>query len=140
MQRTQRTPQILLVEDEEVVSLELSVELGDLGIRVDVHSRAAQAQRAFETKRYDAAIIDIGLPDVRGDVLARHARSRYPRLPILLVTGMRSEEFAAAFADDPLVRVMEKPYDVEQLMATLHEIADGQLGSVDFAMRVERSS
>lgn len=123
------SPHILLVEDEEVVSLALAVELGDLGIRVDVHSRAAPAQAAFETKRYDAAIIDIGLPDARGDALARHARGRYPHLPIVLATGMHSDEIAAGFADDPLVRVMEKPYDVAELMATLDEIAEGRLGT-----------
>ncbi len=117
-------PQILFVEDEEVVSLAVAAELGDLGIRVDVHNRAAQARAAFETTRYDAAIIDIGLPDARGDALARQARGRYPHLPIVLATGMRGDEIAAGFADDPFVRVMEKPYDVAQLIAMLAEIAD----------------
>lgn len=115
--------QILLVEDEEVVSLALAVELQDLGMQVDVHSTAAQARAAFETKRYDAAIIDIGLPDMPGDVLACEARARYPQLPIVLATGMRTDQIAANLADDPCVRVLEKPYEIAQLMAALREIA-----------------
>ena len=35
----------------------------------------------------DAVVIDMGLPDRRGDVLVREIRSLFPALPIVLATG-----------------------------------------------------
>lgn len=107
---------VLVVEDDEVISLALRLELEALGFDVDVYSNGTYALRAIETTQYDAAIIDVGLPDIRGDKLASVARDRHARMPIILATGMRTAEIPAELVKDPLVQVLEKPFDTEQLL------------------------
>jgi DNA-binding NtrC family response regulator len=39
---------------------------------------------------YDAVIIDVGLPDRKGDTLIHEMKAIYPHLPIVLATGHNS--------------------------------------------------
>lgn len=45
----------------------------------------------------DAMVIDMGLPDSKGDVLVREARASYPSLPIVIATGQGSTEMRETF-------------------------------------------
>jgi DNA-binding NtrC family response regulator len=59
---------LLVIEDEERLSGILKSKLDDIGFTVDLASSAADASAALELIHYDAAILDLGLPD--GDGLA----------------------------------------------------------------------
>jgi DNA-binding response OmpR family regulator len=117
-------PILLVVEDEEVVGLFLKEELTDAGFLVRLASDAASGLRAFQQQTdIDAAIIDIGLPDQNGDELARQCHGRRPTLPIILTTGYDELLFAQAFAMNPYVRVLGKPFDTSRLLLRLEELA-----------------
>ena len=45
----------------------------------------------------DAAILDIGLPDRRGDALFREIRALYSSIPIVLATGQNVTELRSNF-------------------------------------------
>src|SRR3546814_3331172 len=63
-----------------------------LGFTVIEAGSAAEARRCFaETTDIRAALIDVGLPDARGDLLAAELRQELADLPVILATG-RSEE------------------------------------------------
>jgi DNA-binding NtrC family response regulator len=67
---------LLVIEDEERLSGILKAKLGDVGFTVDVTGSAADAGAAIELVNYDAAVLDLGLPDGDGlDVLAASATS-----------------------------------------------------------------
>ena len=83
---------VLLVEDEELVAMFVKLSLEDLGFTVEFHTRAIEAMVSLEQKRFDLAIFDVGLPDMRGDELARRARALYANLPIILASGMRMDD------------------------------------------------
>jgi DNA-binding response OmpR family regulator len=70
-----------------------------------------------------AAIIDVGLPDRPGDALITDIRSRRPTLPILLTTGYADSSLRQRVADDPLLQIISKPFQIHNLEATI-----GQLG------------
>jgi len=59
---------LLVIEDEDRLSGILKSKLGDIGFTVDIAGSAADASAALELISYDAAILDLGLPD--GDGLA----------------------------------------------------------------------
>jgi DNA-binding NtrC family response regulator len=69
-----------------------------------------------------AAIIDVGLPGMRGDELGRHCRARLPTLPIILATGYEQHRYASSVAGDPLLAVLEKPFDTPRLLIRLEEL------------------
>ena len=52
---------------------------------------------------------------------ARHCRARLPTLPIILATGYEQSRYASSVAADPLLAVLEKPFDTPRLLIRLEE-------------------
>src|SRR5690606_14516809 len=99
-----------------------SVEvLEEMGYRVDEAGTAVEAMRKLRAAKGDiaAAIIDLGLPDSRGDALAAELRAFNNALPIVIASGYADREVHQRFATDPLVSFLNKPYDGAQLRAAL---------------------
>lgn len=100
----------LLVEDEALVALIAEEALAGLGFQVHAAANAAEALEAFEQQRPDLAVIDIGLPDMRGDELARLIRAKAVNLAIIMASGYDAAEVAARFSEDQCLSVVSKPY------------------------------
>jgi len=115
-------PTVLMVEDEEVIGLSLRDSLDEAGFAVQLFSDAAAVLAAIDRITIAAAIIDVGLPGMRGDDLARHCRARLPALPIILATGYDECRYASSVAADPLLTVLGKPFDVPRLLIRLEEL------------------
>jgi len=112
-------PTLLVVEDEEVIGLSLQASLDEAGFAVQLFSDAAAVLAFIDRIAIAAAIIDIGLPGMRGDELARLCRARFPALPIILATGYDEHRYASSVAADPLLAVLEKPFDTPRLLIRL---------------------
>ena len=100
----------LLVEDEALVALIAEEALAGLGFQVHAAATATEALEAFEQGRPDLAVIDIGLPDMRGDDLARQIRAKAPDVAIIMASGYDAADVAARFAGDQNLSVVSKPY------------------------------
>ena len=70
----------------------------ELGYRVETAGSATEAMNKVKLLRGDIglAIVDIGLPDRKGDVLVGELRALHPQLPIVIATGYDSAELDAA--------------------------------------------
>ena len=78
---------LLVIEDEDRLSGILKSKLGDIGFTVDIAGSAADAGIALELINYDAAVLDIGLPDGDGLAVLTAARAAGKALPILILTA-----------------------------------------------------
>jgi len=112
---------ILLVEDEILVAAIAAENLRDIGFEV---VEAASAKVALEHAMKDAAalkaaIVDIGLPDQKGDVLAAELRKIRADLPIIVATGHSSDVLPKELTGAAKVAVLGKPYDLKDLQAAL---------------------
>ena len=119
-------PTIVIVEDEEAISLFWSDSLREAGFDVQVFSDATGVLEFLDGSAYmgtqiAAAIVDIGLPGLQGDELARHCRDHLPALPIILATGYDERRYAGASAADPLLCVLGKPFDTPRLLMRLEQ-------------------
>jgi signal transduction histidine kinase/CheY-like chemotaxis protein len=112
-------PTILLVEDEAMIRRGASEILNDSGFAVEEAASATEAMSkvTFLSGHLDAAIIDLGLPDGRGDHLAIRLRGLRPTLPILIATGQGT--MPEELANDPLVSLIAKPYAAQELRRML---------------------
>jgi len=109
-------PRVLLVEDEILVQMVVSEQLRELGYRVDTAGSATEAINKFKLLNDVAvAVVDIGLPDRKGDVLVGELRALHPELPIVIATGYDSAELARRFAADPAIVLIRKPYTQDDL-------------------------
>jgi signal transduction histidine kinase/DNA-binding response OmpR family regulator len=114
---TSKEPRVLLVEDEILVQMVAQEQLEDLGCKVEV---AGSVTEALDKVRriaggIDLAIVDIGLPDRKGDVLAAELRALYPKLPIVIASGYGDAGLRDRFKDDAHITFVGKPYAMEDL-------------------------
>ncbi len=117
-------PRILLVEDEILVQMVAAEQLRDLGYRVETAGSATEAISKVKLLGGDIglAIVDIGLPDRRGDVLTGELRALHPQLPIVIATGYETPELAARVAVDPRMALMRKPYTQDDLQSVTRRL------------------
>ena len=57
---------VLVVEDEALLSKQLSAALADAGYAVDCAADGERADFLGQTERYDAVVLDLGLPKIDG--------------------------------------------------------------------------
>jgi DNA-binding response OmpR family regulator len=110
---------LLIVEDEPRIAELVQSALLRAGFATDAVGTAADAVAALEVGSYDAAILDLGLPDGDGiDVLTR-ARRNGTAIPFLLLTARDTVDDRVlglnAGADDYLI----KPFATNELIARI---------------------
>lgn len=115
----------LLVEDEPFVALAARQILEDHGFEVAgvTHGAAALAHLRSALNGATAvpvlAVVDVGLPDISGDDLVRELMALAPELPVIIATGYGTETVERAFAGQPHIAFLDKPYDGATLRAAL---------------------
>ena len=112
----------LLVEDEALVAMIAEEALSGFGFEVSVAGSGAEARAAFDEAQPTLAVIDVGLPDVKGYDLAAELRTQAPDMPILMASGYDAGEVAARFPNDPKVRALGKPYTEGDLAQAIREL------------------
>ncbi|WP_414525408.1 phosphate regulon transcriptional regulator PhoB [Pseudochelatococcus sp. G4_1912] len=117
-------PRILIVEDEEALTLLLRYNLEAEGYSVDSVARGDDAEIRLREQAPDLILLDWMLPGISGIELCRRvrARSETERLPIIMLTA-RGEEGErirglATGADDYVV----KPFSVPELLARVRAL------------------
>ena len=112
---------VLLVDDERQLSDLIRDFLRDAGYVVEQAWDGVEAMGYLETKTYDLLILDIRMPRKDGLEVLEELRSFTTGLPILIITGLASNEEidqAAAFGAE---RFLRKPFQLTEL---LHAVDD----------------
>src|SRR3954451_9619225 len=115
---------ILIVEDEESLTLLLRYNLEKEGFLVEAVARGDEAEIRLKERTPDLVVLDWMLPGVSGIELCRRLRARpeTKTLPIIILTarGEESERVRglATGADDYIV----KPFSVPELLARVHAL------------------
>jgi len=113
---------LLLIEDDRMIGWALLRGLGDEGYTVDWLDDGDASIVACAERRYDAAILDLGLPSRDGlDVLAE-LRRRGNTLPILVVTARESVTDRIKGLDRGADDYLCKPFDFDELVARLRAL------------------
>ena len=114
---------VLLVEDEVLVAALAVDALEELGYQtLEVTTAKAAREIASGAEQFAFAVVDIGLPDGRGDALALELRKARPGLPIVIATGYGGAHLDDALRKQDRTAVLSKPYDIAQLQAAIQAI------------------
>lgn len=112
----------LVVEDDEPVRKVLVRWTKEHG-HVDAVGSVAAARAALRARRYDAAIIDITLPDGSGLDLLELAHERSPGICLLVLTGSVEHEVISRTME-ARARYLLKPGDGKHITALAKEAKD----------------
>ncbi len=116
-------PVVLLVEDDTLVGMIVEEGLRELGFEPHTVLDAASATHAMaDGLNPSFAVIDVGLPDERGDLLARRLRLQYPSLRVIIASGYDEAELKSRFADDAGVAVLGKPYTQNDMAVAVRSL------------------
>ena len=120
---------ILVIEDDAGIAAGLRTTLQQRGYAVDVCGDVASAWSALRTERFDAVLLDLGLPDADGSVLLQRLRSApatvgasgaalpNPATPVLIVTARDQVQQRIAGLDMGADDYVAKPFDIDELDA-----------------------
>jgi len=114
---------VLLVEDEVLVAALAVDALEELGYR-SIEATTAKSAREIVSggAQLAFAVVDVGLPDGRGDALALELRGLRPDLPIIIATGYDGAHLDERLRGHSRTAVLGKPYDIAQLQAAIKSI------------------
>ena len=110
---------LLVVEDEDRLSAILKSKLGEIGFTVDIAGSAEDASIALEFINYDAAVLDLGLPDGNGLAVLTAARLAGKALPILILTARDAVEDRVAGLNAGADDYLTKPFAMAELVARI---------------------
>lgn len=118
----ERTPHILIVEDDAAIARMTSKFLTDNGLRVTTAGDGQAMERALGSGAYDLIVLDLMLPGgVDGIALCRQVRLK-SQIPIIMLTA-KSEEVDRVLgleigADD----YVTKPFSARELLARIRAV------------------
>jgi two-component system OmpR family response regulator len=81
---------VLVAEDETTLSKQLAAALGEAGYAVDCAPDGERADFLGQTERYDAIVLDLGLPKIDGLTLLARWRNAGISVPVLVLTARGS--------------------------------------------------
>lgn len=114
-----RVAPILVVDDEEVVQVTLKAVLESEGYSVEVTGCAEKALALLEERRYTMMITDVMMPGLSGLDLLRHARTRHPDLPVVVITGFPTVERAIEAIRGGAANFITKPFEIDEVVETV---------------------
>ncbi|MYZ42402.1 response regulator [Schauerella aestuarii] len=120
--RSHAIPRVLVVDDEPMIRMIAVETLEDAGYEVAEAENAAEALSLMQAEPFDAIILDVGLPDMKGDVLAHQLLALRADLAIVMASGYHAPELKASFPADSRMLFLQKPYPsaaLEDALATL---------------------
>jgi two-component system response regulator PilR (NtrC family) len=115
-----RRPRVLVVDDEPIVADVLRELLAQDGYEVHVAPDGQTGRSLLEAGPWEAALLDVMLPDEDGLDLLRFIRDRYPDLAVVMITAFGTVENAVSAMKAGAFHYVTKPFkndDVRHLVA-----------------------
>lgn len=126
---------ILLVEDNQDLVIGLQDLLRHDGYAVTVAGTVAGAIELVRAHRFNAIILDLGLPDGDGLDVLKEIQRRDPSLPVVIVTAHISRDRTVGSLTEGAYAYLTKPYDRDELRHILRRA----IGVKELAAKVERT-
>jgi two-component system OmpR family response regulator len=107
---------VLLVEDESALADQLATALDASGYAVDRAEDGKRAEFLGATERYDAVLLDLGLPSMDGVTLLRRWRDNGITAPVLVLTARGTWHDKVLGIDSGADDYVSKPFQMEDVL------------------------
>lgn len=108
-------PSLLIVDDDADIALAIRDLFSHAGYHVEVAASGAEAIEQARSRKFDAALLDVMLPDTDGLTLLPSLRAADPTLPVIMVTAFADTAKKHAALNAGAFAYVTKPYDTEDL-------------------------
>ena len=116
-----KSKHLLIVEDDELVQSLLAAYMQNEGFKVSLATTGKEMLACLDSEPIDLILLDLGLPDEDGLVLARQVRAR-SSLPIIVVTARKEQKDRLAALEIGADDYLTKPFDPEELVLRVRNL------------------
>jgi len=117
---------VLVVDDEEAVRLAVACAVTRLGFTAKVASDGAQAIALFKSDpgAYVLVLMDLRMPGIDAGEIMRNLRLARPEIPVLVMSGLSTQEALARTSGMPISGFLHKPFMMEELASSLRAVLE----------------
>ncbi|MDR4459586.1 MAG: response regulator [Nitrospirales bacterium] len=119
-----KKPVVLVVDDEEDVRMACSMIFEEMGLQTLVASDGEIGIHVFQQYQHEIMVVllDLTMPNMDGQEFLEHIQSLNATIPVILSSGYSEEEAMKRFHNPKMAAFIQKPYQVETLIAKVEEI------------------
>lgn len=117
-------PTILIAEDTRTQARMIQFMLEGEGFQTEIAADGRLALSAIEQRPPDIVLTDLHMPEMNGLELVEAVRSRFPSIPVVLMTADGSEEIAVEALKKGAASYVPKRHLNEDLVRTLRNLLD----------------
>jgi len=115
--------EICIVDDEQIVCERLQPVLEKNGFLVESFTDSQAARERLSQKKFDILITDLKMAPPNGIELLEYARSRFPEIRVVVITGFATAETARQAMKGGAVDFIAKPFRLSHLRDLVLKIA-----------------
>src|SRR3954454_13177036 len=117
---TSAASEVMIVDDEPITARGYARALTAAGYKVTLASAGREGAALAKTKRFDAVVSDIAMPDMDGLALLRDIRQTDLDVPMIFMTGSPALETALEAIEYGAFRYLLKPVPLDQLLGVVN--------------------
>ncbi len=124
MDQNSGTRNLLVVEDEKVISTICFRVLTKEGFNVILAGDGRKAVKLLDENKFDLCLLDIRTPGIDGLELYKHIRRTFPELSskVVFMTGDSLSRNIPEFANTAGCQLLEKPFTTEELVSAIRNV------------------
>jgi len=116
---------VLVVDDELLIRDLLYDFFLEKGYKVSVADSGPAALEKLGKQTFDVLLVDLKMPAMDGIEFIKEARKKKIETPVVIITGFPSLETALDALRQRVFDYIIKPFNINQLFATVRRAADG---------------
>jgi DNA-binding NtrC family response regulator len=121
---TPNLPPILVVDDERNMRLSLEAVMAHEGYQYRAVESAEQALKLLDQEEFFMVITDARLGGMSGYEFLGHVRTRWPNMPILMITAYATPKLAVEAIKAGAIDYLAKPFAPEELLHAVGRCAE----------------
>ena len=129
---------ILLIEDDVTLGHEMKLAIEGAGFFVDLAADRYSGESGAMAGDYALILLDINLPDGSGLDILKRLRQEGSGVPVIAVTANDSRHVVIATLDGGADGYVNKPFDIDELIARIHAAIRRSEGRAQNRLRAGR--
>jgi len=106
---------ILVIDDDAALVEVLTSSLVESGFDVISAHHGGDGLMLADVQKPDLVLLDVRMPGMSGVEVLQQMRTRWPRLPVIVITGLGDTGLARALLDRGAFDYIAKPFDHDHL-------------------------
>lgn len=126
-EKQEQAMRVLIVENDVSLAAFVKASLESWGYQAQHCAKGADALRRFKAGLHDLVVMEVSLPDIKGEALISSLKEISPEVKIVAVTGSNSRELEARIREQGILYYMVKPFETENLKVLLEHLSKRHL-------------